>query len=54
MTWRELQGVEATLPSPATLASIDAQDPDVLRWFRRDGSYDPSVALQKRQVRITR
>ncbi|MBA3655745.1 MAG: alpha/beta fold hydrolase [Gemmatimonadaceae bacterium] len=50
MTWRELQGVGATLPSPQTLAAIDAQDPDVLRWFRRDGLYEPAIALQKCQA----
>ena len=48
--WPELRGVGAQLPSPATLASIDAGNPDVLRWFRRDGKYDPSQAFVKVNV----
>ena len=45
--WPELRGVGQVLPSPATLAAIDEKDPDILRWFRRDGKYDPSDALEK-------
>ena len=42
--WPELRGVGAKIPSPETLAAIDSQGPDVLRWFRRDGLFDPSQA----------
>ncbi|HVF40428.1 MAG TPA: alpha/beta fold hydrolase [Gemmatimonadaceae bacterium] len=48
--WRELQGVGERLPSPATLASLDAQNPDLLRWFSRDGAYDPAPALRSISV----
>ncbi len=45
--WRELQGVNERLPSPEVLAALDERDPDLLRWFRRDGRYDPAAALER-------
>ncbi len=45
--WRELAGVGERLPGPSVLAALDERDPDLLRWFRRDGRYDPSPALAK-------
>jgi pimeloyl-ACP methyl ester carboxylesterase len=48
--WRELQGVGSRLPSPATLNALDVSNPDLLRWFRRDGAYDHRPPLVRLRI----